>query len=68
MGAPNRTSCDRLLGALLMEFDEAMSSGKVYLDMGEYRTWRGSRDASRDAEGLAAAIKGKESEMLVSTR
>lgn len=62
---PNRASCERLLGALLMEFDEAMSSGKVYLDMGEYRTWCQSRDAFRDTESSVAAFKGKESEVLV---
>jgi Transposase, Mutator family len=37
---PNRASCERLLGALLMEFDERMSSGKVYLDMSDYHSWR----------------------------
>lgn len=37
---PNRASCERLLGALLMEFDEAMSSGKVYVDMAPYWSWR----------------------------
>jgi len=63
---PNRASCERLLGALLMEFDEAMSSGKVYLDMSEYRAWCQSRDALRCPEGSAAAFKGKESEVLVS--
>jgi hypothetical protein len=28
--SPNRASCERLLGALLMEFDERLSCGKVY--------------------------------------
>ena len=52
---PNRASCERLLGALLIEFDEAMSCGKVYIGMEEYHTWRASQNASlvcRDA-GIA---------------
>jgi putative transposase len=63
---PNRASCERLLGALLMEWDEGMSGGKVYLDMGEYRAWCRSRDALRDLQGPAVAFEGKEREMLVS--
>jgi transposase-like protein len=64
---PNRASCERLLGALLMEFDEAVSCGKVYLDMSEYRIWCQNRDAFRDSEGSVAAFKGKESEVLATT-
>jgi transposase-like protein len=37
---PNRESAIRLLGALLMEQDEAWSSGKRYLDMTMYWQWR----------------------------
>ena len=37
---PNRASCERLLGALLMEFDEAMTTGKVYTNMEDYNAWR----------------------------
>lgn len=42
---PNRQSCERLLGALLMEFDERMSCGKVYVGMEEYRDWKAARAA-----------------------
>lgn len=69
---PNRASCERLLGALLMEFDEAMTTGKVYTNMDEYHTWRlerseehASREALLQVEGSAAAFKGKESEVLL---
>ena len=69
---PNRASCERLLGALLMEFDEAMTTGKVYTNMDDYHAWRSSKlegSASREAlaEAMlsAAAFKGKESEALV---
>jgi putative transposase len=37
---PNRDSVIRLLGALLMEQDEAWTSGKRYLDMTAYWLWR----------------------------
>jgi putative transposase len=71
---PNRASCERLLGALLMEFDEAMTSGKVYTNMDEFHAWRTSlgaiswrslREASSEARRSAAAFKGKESEVLL---
>ena len=76
---PNRASCERLLGALLMEFDEAMTTGKVYTNMDEYHTWRlerseghipkaeehASREALPEALPSAAAFKGKESEVLL---
>ena len=48
---PNRASCERLLGALLMEMDESMSSGKVYMGMREYWDWR----AGRQGESVAQA-------------
>ena len=71
---PNRASCERLLGALLMEFDEAMTTGKVYTNMEDYNAWRTARSegrASREAlpntVPSAAAFKGKESEVLVTT-
>jgi putative transposase len=51
---PNRASGERLLGALLMEFDERMSSGKVYVDMAPYLAWQ---------EGKAR-FSGKEAEVL----
>jgi putative transposase len=59
---PNRASCERLLGALLMEFDESMNSGKVYLGMEEYCAWREARLAT---ERLEMALKGKEGEVLL---
>jgi transposase-like protein len=37
---PNVESALRLLGAVLMEIDESWSTGKRYLDMDEYLTWR----------------------------
>lgn len=37
---PNRQSVIRLLGALLMEQDEKWASGRKYLNMEEYLTWR----------------------------
>ena len=62
---PNRASCERLLGALLMEFDEAMTTGKVYTNMDDYHAWRFSRAALIEARCSAAAFKGKESEVLL---
>ena len=69
---PNRASCERLLGALLMEFDEAMTTGKVYTNMEDYNAWRTARSEGRasceampEAKPSAAAFKGKESEVLV---
>jgi len=40
---PNRDSVIRLLGALLMEQDEAWTTGKRYFDMTAYWQWRESR-------------------------
>lgn len=37
---PNRESAIRLIGALLMEFDEKWANGRKYLDMSEYLQWR----------------------------
>jgi putative transposase len=37
---PNRESVIRLLGALLMEQDEAWTTGKHYFDMTAYWRWR----------------------------
>jgi len=62
---PNRASCERLLGALLMEFDEAMTTGKVYTNMDDYHAWCACREARTDSEGSAAAFKGKDSEVLL---
>ena len=38
---PNAASAERLLGALLMEFDEAFSTGHRYFEMSEY--WQGKQ-------------------------
>ena len=62
---PNRASCERLIGALLMEFDEAMTTGKVYTNMDDYHAWHTSRKALPEAMPSAAAFKGKESEVLL---
>ncbi len=37
---PNQASAERLFGALLMEQDEIWSTGRKYLDMEEYWTWK----------------------------
>jgi transposase-like protein len=37
---PNPASAERLLGALLMEFDEAFSTGHRYFDMSDYWAWK----------------------------
>ena len=50
---PNRESAIRLLGALLMEQDEAWSTGKRYFDMTAYWQWRDAQPAST-AEGGAS--------------
>ena len=39
----NRASAGRLLGAVLMEHDEAWSTGKLYPDMTQYWQWREAR-------------------------
>jgi transposase-like protein len=53
---PNRESAMRLLGALLMEHDEAWSTGKRYLDMTAYWQWRaaGHQDAQEGGPTLTA--------------
>lgn len=40
---PNRESLTRLLGALLIEFDEKWASGRRYLDMTEFALWQKER-------------------------
>lgn len=57
---PNRASCERLLGALLMEWDESMSSGKVYVDMTAYHSWRAAQ-----VSVSVASFCGKESDVLL---
>ena len=54
---PNRESGMRILSALLMEMDESWSTGKVYLDMAEYRQYRlpqaGKREDKEDSSTAA---------------
>ncbi len=53
---PNRASSERLLGAFLMEFDEAMMTGKVYTNMDDYYAWHASREALLKTEGSVVAF------------
>ena len=41
---PNVESAERLLGALLMEKDEAWSTDRQYFDMSEYLEWKRGQD------------------------
>lgn len=50
---PNEESAIRLLGALLMEQDEAWSTGWRYFDMTEYQEWRAERRAATRASVAA---------------
>jgi len=43
---PNRESLARLIGALLIEFDEKWSSGRRYFDMAEFESWLRDRPVS----------------------
>jgi putative transposase len=49
---PNRESVVRLLGALLMEQDEAWTTGKRYFEMTAYEQWRRAHADSADQEDL----------------
>jgi transposase-like protein len=49
---PARESVIRLLGALLMEHDEAWTTGKRYFDMTAYRQWRRAQADSAEQEEL----------------
>jgi putative transposase len=49
---PNRESAIRLLGALLMEQDEAWTTGKRYFEMAAYRQWRQAPPTSAGQEAL----------------
>jgi transposase-like protein len=49
---PNRDSVLRLLGALLMEQDEAWTTGKHYFDMTAYWQWRRAPATSAEQEDL----------------
>ena len=46
---PNRQSVVRLLGALLMEQDEKWASGRKYLNMEEYLSWKRDHSVSKNA-------------------
>ncbi len=41
---PNRAAAVRLLGALLIEWDEQWATGKRYLDMDLYLQWKQHHD------------------------
>lgn len=45
---PNAKSAERLIGAVLMEIDEAWTTGHRYFDMEEYWAWRAEREAERE--------------------
>lgn len=62
---PNRQSCERLLGALLMEIDEAMSSSKAYIGMQQYWQWRAGRKVECVAPAEGAPFEGKEAQVLL---
>lgn len=47
---PNVASATRLLGAYLMEQDEAWSSGHRYFNMDEYWAWKEEREAKKGPE------------------
>jgi putative transposase len=51
---PNRDSVIRLLGALLMEQDEAWTTGKRYFEMIAYWQWRS--DPANPTEQEAAHL------------
>lgn len=47
---PNQASAERLLGALLMEIDEAWSTGRRYFDMQGYYAWKRAREEAASEE------------------
>jgi putative transposase len=50
---PNVASAERLLGALLMEFDEAFSTGHRYFDMTDYWAWKPPQEAEIASQKVA---------------
>lgn len=54
---PNAKSAERLIGAVLMEIDEAWTTGHRYFDMEEYWAWRAEREAERE-EGNSDVTHG----------
>ena len=67
---PNEASAERLLGALLMEIDEAWGSGMRYLDMALFWSWRSEqqeradwlRERLREAEEAQQREQGENSQ------
>uniref|UniRef100_UPI0039089389 transposase n=1 Tax=Hydrogenibacillus schlegelii TaxID=1484 RepID=UPI0039089389 len=51
---PNRESAIRLLGAFLMEIDEEWRTGRKYLNMDEYETWKKVQQAWRESNQACA--------------
>lgn len=47
---PNEEAALRLIGAVLMEIDEAWATGHRYLDMTEYWIWRGKQEGVESAK------------------
>ncbi|MBE3572946.1 MAG: IS256 family transposase [Moorella humiferrea] len=47
---PNAEAALRLIGAVLMEIDEAWATGHRYLDMTEYWTWRQEQERTESAK------------------
>jgi transposase-like protein len=50
---PNTASAERLLGALLMEFDETFSTGHRYFDMTDYWAWRQPQETQSAPQKVA---------------
>jgi transposase-like protein len=55
---PNTESAERLLGALLMEKDEAWSTDRHYFDMRAYIEWKQGRAAAEGAGVPEQAVAG----------
>jgi transposase-like protein len=52
---PNEESPQRLIGAALMEIDEAWTTGHRYFDMAEYWAWRKSA-ANQEVEATLSKV------------
>jgi putative transposase len=57
---PNRASAVRLLGALLMEWDEQWATGKRYLTMDVYWQWKHQQQLKQQQEQAATQTPEKE--------
>jgi putative transposase len=51
---PNREAVVRLLGALLLEQDEAWTTGHRYFDMTSYWHWQQAQEQEQGQEGVTA--------------